>query len=217
MTGQRARKMIRQGKQAAQRFVPGGQLPTIVEQAHPLRQIVERRLKHDIAFGQFARAGAGILRLGLGNIGIDADDAAFAGAQFVDLDPAAIGEPLHLCAIGNAMFGEPVGHPTVGRDLCPGGALAMRHDPRNVVEGHAFVQMVRHLRPEAKIGFVMEDQPILRIEQDEPLVDRFDRIAQAHAGGIGAGMGIAQVRIGLCQSPKRIFQLDGAIADLCLQ
>lgn len=35
MAGQCARKMIRQGKQAAQRFVPGRQLPTIVEQAHP--------------------------------------------------------------------------------------------------------------------------------------------------------------------------------------
>ena len=115
------------------------------------------------------------------------------------------------------MFGQPIGHPTVRRDLCPSRALAMCHDPRNVVEGHAFVQMVRHLRPEAEIGFVMKDQPILRIEQHKTLVDRFDRIAQAHAGGIGAGMGIAQVRIGLCQSPKRIFQLDGAIADLRLQ
>ena len=214
MTAERASEIFRQGEQPAQRVVPGGQLPTAVEHADALRQIVERRLQHDIAFGQFAGAGAGILRLRLGNVGIDADDAAFAGAQFVDLYPAAIGQPLHLATIGDAVLGQAIRHPAIGRDLCPGRPLAVRGNAGDVVEGQILVQPLGDLRPEAEIGFIIEDQPVFGIEQHETFVDRFDRIAQAHLRGVGIGMRLGQIGIGLGEAAQRILQLERPVAHL---
>ncbi len=101
----------RQIEQGQQRIVPGEQRAIGGEQAHALRHGVQRSLQHHRAFGQLARPLPCILRLDVGDVGVDADDPAFAGALFVDLDPAAVGEQDHLPAIGDLMAADALGHP----------------------------------------------------------------------------------------------------------
>src|SRR3546814_1539435 len=94
-------------------LVPYTTLFRTIEQADAFGQVVQRRLQHDVALGQFPRPVSRILRLRLGDVGIDADDAALAGAQFVDLHPSPVGQRLHMPALRHAVAGEAVRHPSV--------------------------------------------------------------------------------------------------------
>ena len=73
----------------------------------------ERGLQREVALCQFQGALAGVLGLDRGDVGIDADDAAFVRAVVGDLNPAAVA-PLHqIRAARIAVAPQALAHPLV--------------------------------------------------------------------------------------------------------
>ena len=98
-----------QVEQADEAVVPGDQLQILVVDRDTLGDIVQRGLKQDGFLRQLLLAPPRLVALQVGDVGIDADHAAVAGAPLVDLHPAAIGQRMDIRPLGLPVFGQGAG------------------------------------------------------------------------------------------------------------
>ena len=139
-----------QADRRQERPVPRGQPAVGVVHAHAQPDRVERRLQDRGLLRHLARPLARVVGLDLGDVGIDADDAAFAGAQLVDLDPAPVGQRVDVPAL------EPLGGADARRVRIPAIRARRARERRVVVadragelvEGDARNDAVGDVRPQ---------------------------------------------------------------------
>ena len=206
-----------QAQQALERLVPHRQPAIGIIDRHPLRNGIERCLQQVGFFGKAARQFAGIGNLHVGDVGIDADDAAFEGAHFVDLDPAAIRQRVDMGTIGDGVLRQAFRKPAIGRHQRAQHAAFVGDQRSDRIETDAGDDAVGNRRPQPEIGRIAQHQAIIGIEQRKTFVDAVDGIAQAVARRIGLDIGALEFRVRRCQRPHRIIQLAGAIANAFLQ
>ena len=206
-----------QAQKREQRVVPRQQHAVAIEYAHALRHRVERCLEHDGAFGEFAGTLAGVLRLDIGDVGVDADDAALAGPPLVDLDPAPVGQRDDMAAIRDLVQRDPLRDPAIGRDHRPQHAAGRSDLAEDLVEPNAGDYLVGELGPEREIGLVAQHEAIIRVEDRKALVDALDRVAEAPSGAFSRLFRLRQFGVGRGEFTERAFEIGGAFADLALE
>ena len=182
------------------------------EQARAFGQGIERRLQGKVAFGEFARALAGVLGLDAGDVGVDADRPAFRRAQLVDLEPAPVGQQLHMRA-GIIVAGEAFLFPAFGRNQRSQRAAVSGQQIDQFDKGRLPGDDVAKFGPDIEEGGVAHHQPVFGVEQGKPVRQRFNRIAQPRAGGVGIVVRGFDLGVDCGELAHRFFKLGGARAD----
>ena len=165
----------------------------LVQQRQHAQDGIHRRADLVAHVGQEVALGLGGL-LGdvarpheVGDVDAEAHQVAIGQVALDDLQHATVAEGLDQLAVALAVRGHAFGHPLV--DTADGGLVlaAQRAATDDVLEACSRDDQVAADRVDAAVFLVAVDQPVLRVEQHEGLVDRVDGAAQQRVGALDVG------------------------------
>ena len=208
----------RHGQKFGRTVVPAHETGLGIENAHALADVIERGA-HDTSL--VVHQPAMRFALGaddVGDIGLQDHGAAVSGAVFADLQPQISGQLDREAGRAVAVAAQALQGPVLRAEPVGQAQMARGADHLDVIgKGHAGDQPVADVAQLQAEAGIAQDQNIVRSEQAEAFLHRFDRIGQVAARGLGLAVGGGQAGIRLVEQIQRRFQLSGAGANLIFQ